>query len=207
MCGQKVGRRSEHHLSKRDRCGQKAGVRLSTFGERGAVELVWHPLLFGFFQAIDVLALVMPSCERGATTPSVLHFLTDQQVFSFLAGLASPVVPGHTTFVEAFHLLLDLISVLRQFSAAFTWSAKLLMVVHRSSTSMVLSPPALHRLDWCFLPDRSAPLALPLLTSSWACFLIWSNSNRSLSLLSLCVRISLLSCEQQLSCSPCILVV
>ena len=35
---------------------------------RGDVKLIWHPLLFGFFRAMDVPALVTPSCECGATT-------------------------------------------------------------------------------------------------------------------------------------------
>ena len=39
-------------------------------GVRGAVKLVWHPLLFDIFQAIDVPARVMPSCESGAMSPA-----------------------------------------------------------------------------------------------------------------------------------------
>ena len=37
---------------------------------RGVVEMVWQPLLRGFYQATHVPALVMPSCESGATSPS-----------------------------------------------------------------------------------------------------------------------------------------
>ena len=40
---------------------------------RGAVKKVWHPLLFGIFQPTDVRALLMPSCEIGATSPSFLN--------------------------------------------------------------------------------------------------------------------------------------